>query len=247
MNAAPPSRSPRTPPRHLRDAFTLIELLVVISIIAVLAAMLLPAIAMVRSAAGSSRCQSNLHQIGLGAFAYANDRDFYPDVKVNNTTYWSQLIEPYVEAEGDYANSRTNSLAHRGVLRSCPGWPTSSFYPNISAVNNILAIEMIGYGMNIDCFRPFPTATPSVSPMWTTLVAPANYKSASPSTITYPTQRVMVGDSATFWLNSTQPANFDLSRHRNLKDNFVFYDGHTGSLGNFDILRSLTNPATLSF
>lgn len=68
-----------TPPRLLttprRKAFTLVELLVVIAVIAVLAALLLPAINRAKESANRSKCAANLKQLGAAVHLYAADHD----------------------------------------------------------------------------------------------------------------------------------------------------------------------------
>ncbi len=77
----------------IHRAFTLIELLVVISIIALLVAILLPALGKARERAAVLGCMNNMRQMSIGVAAYGNDwREFLP-VKAFDRAIWNYLTD----------------------------------------------------------------------------------------------------------------------------------------------------------
>jgi prepilin-type N-terminal cleavage/methylation domain-containing protein/prepilin-type processing-associated H-X9-DG protein len=135
------------PPSRDKKGFTLIELLVVIAIIAILAAMLLPALSQAKNKAKAIACTNNNKQIGLATMMYVGDNnDYLPPLNERNfashtTNWWFRYLG------GTYIPSTTVS---NNIWR-CPMVQSSDIS---SGTVNYYSSPCEGYGPFEDTVNP---------------------------------------------------------------------------------------------
>ncbi|MFA6285910.1 MAG: type II secretion system protein [Opitutaceae bacterium] len=134
MSATPLFRAsprPRYRGRCGQFGFTLIELLTVIAVIGVLAAILFPVLAKVKEAAHSSKCASNLHQVGIAIQTYANDNkgSLPPTGFFGVSSYYNRdqrnfqnSLLPYLSLPQATTWSNSTDLTTHSDIFDCPGY-----------------------------------------------------------------------------------------------------------------------------
>jgi len=139
----------KLPSRGRRRAFTLVELLVVIAIIAVLIALLLPAVQKVRESANRIACANNLKQIGLAYHAYYDANSAFPTAGKNADSppgasvpngrpewSWTYQILPFIEQQALYSNPSDAEIYKTPIkVYYCPSRRPPTVYGGLAKVD----------------------------------------------------------------------------------------------------------------
>ena len=215
-------------------AFTLVELLVVVAIIAMLAALLLPALSGARAQARVKVCGNNLRQLGFGIAMYADDNtDFVPPGfyilpgtcnQTGANRYgpgWRASIFPYVQ---NYKK-----------VYVCPSNPAGKYPGGASFGENMIYLSYVGNGGQCSGFGMNVQGDPACPPpaRMQGFKDPTNFILATEGGWDWPP--LTSSPTSGFTPNYTAPGTYSSVErwfyvHQGLVVNYLFPDGHVAAI-----------------
>jgi len=218
------------------EVFTLLELLLVISVIAILASLLLPALSKAKETSRAAACQGNLKQLACGAFQYSSDYNDYTLTysDTDGVRTWTYTLGPYlglgnttteIRARVESTNTAYTCRSHR--------W-REGVYPQVSGYKGR------GYGINYhfqsacvtDCFSD-GGILPKASMVKRPSLLIYFIESDSPRILTVYQYRIY-GGSLGYVLSD---GGFYIEKYwHNGYPNQLYFDGHVGKAKWYSIL-----------
>lgn len=219
-----------------RFGFSVIELLVVIGIIAVLAALLMPTVAVVRGQARTMACASNLRQVGMCIHAYGQDwNGLLVYAKNPDLRHWYDLLASYAEvSDKDAITCADADYLRRNILIGCSEYR-----------RNPARLWRIGYGY---AHRPLMPVDKANTLMFTSSLT---FGDVPWTRVTHQSLRMMVAcsDEWTLGPSSSGPTwayGATWGPHRRER-NCLAYDLHVERLPSSRLIHRIYDPAAATF